>query len=191
MVTEFEQQLLVGLLSMDSPTQLEKATQYLRLRVHPTVHKIVRIGGGQKTDMETVLNDTVMDLIEMIRQGKIDSERAKLDSLIYAIVRNKWMDELKKRYQSQARRQEYAAELERRDTSTVAPVEQLLFSREERQRIVKALQQLKPDDRQLIEWKYLQGISLRIIAQRLGISEAAVKQRHLRCKQTLKKLLGK
>ena len=44
--------------------------------------------------------------------------------------------------------------------------------REERGRLVAALQGLDPEQRQLIEWAHLEGLSHKVIAERLGITEA-------------------
>ncbi|MCC6781318.1 MAG: sigma-70 family RNA polymerase sigma factor [Planctomycetes bacterium] len=43
---------------------------------------------------------------------------------------------------------------------------------EERQRLLATLEQLGPEQRQLIEWAHFEGLSHRQIAERLGITEA-------------------
>jgi RNA polymerase sigma-70 factor (ECF subfamily) len=69
------------------------------------------------------------------------------------------------------------------------PSKQLL--REElRQRVQAALAKLRDRDREVLVLRYLEQLSTRETASVLGISDGAVKVRHLRALERLRKLLG-
>jgi RNA polymerase sigma-70 factor (ECF subfamily) len=65
-----------------------------------------------------------------------------------------------------------------------------LLRDELRRRVREALGQLAAPDRQLLELRHLEQLSTRDTAAVLGISEGAVKTRHLRALQRLRRLLG-
>jgi RNA polymerase sigma-70 factor (ECF subfamily) len=56
-------------------------------------------------------------------------------------------------------------------------------------RVVHALQQLKPHDREILVLRYLEQLGVAEIAGVLGVSQTAVTSRHLRALQRLRRLL--
>ena len=166
---------------------LEAAAGKIRQQAISIANKIVRLGGGRESDIQSILNDTVLAVIDIIRNDAFELNSASLDGLIYVIIKNKWMSELKRRYRSQEIEKVYQGQGE----LFFEPVENKIFTEEERQQVRRALQQLNVTDRELIEQKYMEGISLKVIAERLGISEDAVKKRHERVKNKLRAILGK
>jgi RNA polymerase sigma-70 factor (ECF subfamily) len=84
---------------------------------------------------------------------------------------------------------ESAAELaERLIASGTGPSGQLL-QEELRQRVQAGLARLSARDREVLVLRYLEGLSTREVAATLGLSEGAVKMRHLRALDALRRLL--
>jgi RNA polymerase sigma-70 factor, ECF subfamily len=73
-------------------------------------------------------------------------------------------------------------------TSSVSPGERALDAELE-QHAVAALNQLKPQDREILVLRYLEQLGVREIADVLEISETAVTSRHLRALQRLRRLM--
>jgi RNA polymerase sigma-70 factor (ECF subfamily) len=85
---------------------------------------------------------------------------------------------------------ESAAELAQRlIASGTGPSGQLLQD-ELRQRVQAALLRLGERDRAVLVLRYLEGLSTKDVATTLGVSEGAVKMRHLRALDALRRLLG-
>jgi RNA polymerase sigma-70 factor (ECF subfamily) len=57
-------------------------------------------------------------------------------------------------------------------------------------RMMAALGQLKPEDRELLVLRYVEQLDVEEIASVLGISRTAVTSRHLRAVQRLRHFLG-
>jgi RNA polymerase sigma-70 factor (ECF subfamily) len=85
---------------------------------------------------------------------------------------------------------ESAVELAQRlFSSGTGPTGQLLRG-ELRQRVQSALARLGERDREVLVLRYLEGMSTKEVAATLEISEGAVKMRHLRALDGLRRLLG-
>jgi len=183
-----EDEHLIRQITSEEEHLINSATAVLCKRGWYVVAKFVRMGGGTDEDVQSILNDSIIALINIIQKGAYDPEKAKWSTLLRGIAQKKWMDELKSRYQRKNR----FTTIDENTSSSIHneqnPIEEYMFSKEEREKIVWALKQLDPACRELFQMKYMQGISLRIIAKKLNISEDAVKKRHERCKKKLRSL---
>lgn len=182
--------ILIEEIRTGEPRHFNAAIHQLYEQNRARVAKIVRIGGGTEEDVQMILNDAVLVLLRKVQTGDFDPGRAKLSTLLFTIAKFKWLDELKRRYSTNESQVKLNEGVARPQPNLENPIESGIFSQEERQKIRHALQQLDPGCRKLFELKYLQGISLRVLAENFGISEDAMKQRHRRCKQRLKRIFG-
>jgi RNA polymerase sigma-70 factor (ECF subfamily) len=85
---------------------------------------------------------------------------------------------------------ESAAELAKRLVSSASSPSRQLLRAERRERVRAALGRLGERDREVLVLRYLEQLSPREIAAVLGISEGAVKVRHLRALERFRALLG-
>lgn len=191
MVTDDEWEKLVQQLSSGNERTVNEAALALREQSKAMVAVIVKFKNGTKEEFDTVLNDTITSVIRILQKGRYEKERANLTTLIYTIAKHKWLTILKDRHKNGSILVPIHHLPEHPLAHRKNPIEINLFSQEEKERIRWAIRQLNPKDRMLIEKKYLEGVSLRVIAEQLAISEDAVKKRHERCKQKLKEILGK
>ena len=73
--------------------------------------------------------------------------------------------------------------------STRAQSQRRLLAAELRDRVRAALEALEPNDREVLVLRYLEQLTSKEIAAVLGISEAAVKTRHRRALERLRRSL--
>jgi RNA polymerase sigma-70 factor (ECF subfamily) len=85
---------------------------------------------------------------------------------------------------------ESALELAQRLCERGSSPSQRLAQSEARRQVRAALERLPERDRELLALRHLEQLSIREIAGVLGISEAAVKVRHVRALERLRDLLG-
>jgi len=84
---------------------------------------------------------------------------------------------------------ESLAELASRLVTTATSPSQRLLRKEIQERVRAALKRLSSRDREVLELRHLEQLSVADTAAVLGISQAAVKTRHLRALQRLQELL--
>jgi RNA polymerase sigma-70 factor (ECF subfamily) len=72
--------------------------------------------------------------------------------------------------------------------STIGPCQQAIIAEME-SRIAQCLNELKPQDREILVLRYLEQLSVPDIAETLSISHTAVTSRHLRAIERLRRLL--
>ena len=191
MVTDDEWEMLEQQLNSGNERTVNEAAFALREQYKDLVALIVKFRNGTNEDLNTVLNDTVHSIIEILKKGGYEKEKANLTTLFYSIAKNKWLTTLKDRRSNGKLNRMVRSLSDGSGDPWKNPIELNLFSQEEKERIRWAIRQLKEEDRLLIERKYLDGIPLIVIAEQLGISENAVKKRHERCKRKLKEIFGK
>jgi RNA polymerase sigma-70 factor (ECF subfamily) len=85
---------------------------------------------------------------------------------------------------------ESVAELAQRLVSSASSPSRQLLRAEMRQRVLDALAALSERDREVLVLRYLEQLSTRETAEVLEISEGAVKVRHLRALERIRRLLG-
>ena len=138
---------------------------------------------GDREDAEEAVQDTFVVLWR--RAGTYDPGQGRAYSWLLKITRNKAIDELRRRGSTRRPRQvpQGMPELARGPES----VEEEAGAAELRSIVGGALEELPPDQREVVEMAYLGGLSQREISERTGIPLGTVKTR---TRLALKKLRG-
>ncbi|MEM9905143.1 MAG: sigma-70 family RNA polymerase sigma factor [Cyanobacteria bacterium P01_D01_bin.44] len=123
--------------------------------------------------------EVVLDVFSQVWRDahRYDASRSRVDAWLFMITRSRALDRLRKR-QRQSKVMEVATvaaqgtDVEKTDL----PEDNLLIT-ERREQVTAALGQLPPEQRQIIELAYFQGLSQSEIAQRTGLKLGTVKTR--------------
>jgi RNA polymerase sigma-70 factor (ECF subfamily) len=159
------------------------------LRGDPALHRAVRAavqsvvrsfrfsGRGATDDL---VQETVCRLFLNLSIGAFRGE-ASLQIYAERIARYVCLEQM--------RRRRFAADIDPAALSAPAPTgnpEAALLRAENRRRHLEVLAALSPESRQLLRLIFVEELSYAEVAERLGISEAAVKLRVHRCRLTLR-----
>jgi RNA polymerase sigma-70 factor (ECF subfamily) len=126
---------------------------------------------GSRSDAEEVLQDSFVEV--WTRAKSYDAERGSARAWVLAIARNRAIDRLRRRG-SQARTASGAAN--EPGVAGATPLE-LAEQRQSRERIQAALRELTPEQRQVLELGYFEGLSQSEIATRLNEPLGTIKTR--------------
>lgn len=166
----------------------EAVSRYLHQQYRGLVANLVQTGGGNiNEDVDDVLDTAATALVLHVRNGTYQPGKAGLSTYFYGIARNTLRNRMRER---NARKEllmgELPAEL---PALTLNDVEKRLNSKEVGEKVAAAIRQLDDTCQQVLMQYWLEGKSMREIAEALEKSEDAVKQRNHRCMKQLREIL--
>ncbi|MVM28710.1 sigma-70 family RNA polymerase sigma factor [Spirosoma sp. HMF4905] len=165
----------------------ERAYQYLYAESFPSFRHWVLSNSGTEMDAEDAFQKGLLNFLLNIETGKYQlQEGTRITTVVFEYCKYVWLTELKSaRFRTRAAMPDV---IETPDTTDV--VKDL-----ERMEVVNAvrqsLQQLKGECRKLLEWFYVEEVSLREIAERLNMKETSVKSKRYDCAEKLKSFYQK
>ncbi|NVK03447.1 MAG: sigma-70 family RNA polymerase sigma factor [Flavobacteriia bacterium] len=174
-----DQKIVAELRSGINKRYLSKLYDYL-----PVVEKSILKNGGSKSDALDVFQDALILFCEKVRE--VDFElKSSINTYLYGVCRNLWLNELRKRNKSIS----LDWEVERGDFSE----EDLTAQLEESERISKvenAILQLGQRCQKLLHLFYFERLKMVDIAKKMGLNSANVAkvQKH-KCLNKVKQLV--
>jgi len=138
------------------------------------------------TDVEDIVQESLLHAWEGRQAFAGQSEP---ETWVLSIARHKVADYWRRRERSQRHDAEAVRDaLARVDRSPIP--EELLDTAEMRRRVAEALEALDENYARVLTLRYLEGLSVRAVAETLGESQTAVESRLARAREAFRKLLG-
>ncbi len=160
----------------------ERAYQYLYADVLPTFRHWVLTNSGLPEDADDAFQKGMMSFLLNLETGKYQLQAGtRISTVVFEYCKRVWFTELKS-----ARLRTRATMPNDYDTADTADVERDLERFDIVDAVRQSLGQLKDDCRKLIEWFYVEEVSLRDIAERLGMKESSVKSKRYDCAEKMK-----
>lgn len=160
----------------------ERAYQFLYADVLPSFRYWVLNNSGTEMDAEDAFQKGLLNFLLNIETGKYQLQAgARITTVAFEYCKCVWLTEVKS-----ARFRHRGVMPEHIDTVDTADVVQDLERMDVVAAVQQSLQQLKDDCRKLLEWFYVDEISLREIAERLGMKEESVKSKRYQCAEKMK-----
>ena len=160
----------------------ERAYQFLYAESFPSFQYWVLSNSGTEMDAEDAFQKGLLNFLLNIETGKYQLQAGtRVTTVVFEYCKCVWMTELKSaRWRTRAT---MPNTIDAVDTADVAKdLERMDIVNTVRQ----SLSQLKDECRKLIEWFYVEDLSLREIAERLGMKESSVKSKRYDCAEKLK-----
>lgn len=157
----------------------ERAYQYLYAELLPAFRHWVLTNSGSADDADDAFQKGLLSFMLNLETGAYTLQAGtRITTVLFEYSKRVWFTELKS-----ARMRTKAAMPDDFDTADVA---RDLTRLDVVEAVRQALGQLKDDCRKLIEWFYVEELSLRDIADRLGMKETSVKSKRYDCAEKLK-----
>mgnify|MGYP000925359281 CR=1 FL=1 len=152
------------------------AAERLSAWFRPRVLMFVHVRTGDRALAEDVAQDVLIAVLRAVQAGQLRDPKS-LPGFVFGVARNQLATALRAR----ARAKEDP--LEEADTLVTHPID--VVKRDARERLHRAIAELDPLDRQILRLTLEGGHSLSAIADHLGLSHDAVRQRKSRAMKKL------
>lgn len=162
----------------------DSAYDYLYNQLFGTFSHWVYQNNGSDKDAEDAFQKGLLNFFLNLETGKYQfQETTKITTVVFDYCKKIWLNEL-----ASSRLKTRIAMPSFYDAEADTDLQKDLERAEVIGQVQKALQQLKEDCRRLIQWFYVDDLSLREIAEKLGMKESSTKQKRFDCSEKLKKI---
>ncbi|GAB2581772.1 RNA polymerase sigma factor [Spirosoma areae] len=160
----------------------ERAYQFLYADSYPSFRYWVLSNSGSEMDAEDAFQKGMLNFLLNVETGKYQFQAGtRVTTVLFEYCKCVWLTELRS-----ARLRTRATMPDTIETLDTADVVKDLERMEVVNVVRQSLQQLKDECRKVIEWFYVDDLSLREIAERLGMKESSVKSKRYDCAEKLK-----
>ena len=164
---------------------LNDAIHYLYRQFSETVSSFIIHNSGTRADAEDIFQETVVSFIEMVQKDKF-REESSIKTILVAIARNLWLNELKKRDRSGNRDKIFES---MRDNEE-ADVGHLIADREIKQQFRELLERLGENCKKILLLFYYENLAMKEMVDHLPYdNEQVVRNKKYKCLQQLAGLL--
>ncbi len=160
----------------------ERAYQLLYAELFPSFRYWVLTNSGLEMDAQDAFQKGLMSFLLNLETGSYQLQAStRITTVVFEYCKRVWLTELKS-----ARLRTRATMSDTIDVVDTADVVKDLERMDIVDAVRQSLGQLKDECRRLIEWFYVDELSLREIAERLGMKESSVKSKRYDCAEKLK-----
>lgn len=160
----------------------EQAYQYLYTEAFPSFRYWMLNNSASEMDAEDAFQKGMLSFLLNIETGKYQFQPGtRVTTVVFEYCKRVWLTELKS-----ARLRMRGAMPEVVDIADSADIVDDLERLDIVRTVRMSLEQLKEDCRQLMEWFYVDELSLREISERLGMKESSARSKRYSCAEKLK-----
>ena len=190
MAGEWDDEKLIQMIRSGDERLINDAVKEIFLKGGGFVALVVRKNGGTEEDQQDVLDDATLELVQKVQNNYYLAEKTGLEPYFRIIVRSRWNDKLRKKYRNKDHEALPGDDFFNLQHTREEPIDKQLSDSEMIEKMARALEQLPPDCQKLLRKYWHEEVKLKVLAGQLEITDEALRQRHARCKDKLRKLLG-
>lgn len=140
---------------------------------------------GTQQDAQDIFQEVVVAFINLVRLGKFRGE-SSIKTFLYALTRNLWLNELKRRNRTVVREKKYEMKNERKEPTISTQVE----SREASKQLLQVMNELGESCKQILLLFYYGNESMKeIVAKTAYENEQVVRNKKYKCLKKLEEKL--
>jgi RNA polymerase sigma factor (sigma-70 family) len=146
----------------------------------------IKQNSGNQEDAEDIFQDVIVNFIQVVQRDKFRGD-SSISTFIYILVRNTWLNELKKRKRSKLREEKYENEKEKSE----AGASEYIINRELKNQIVGLIESLGENCKKILLAFYYDNLSMQEILLNLHYeNEQVVRNKKYKCLQKLQETLA-
>lgn len=146
----------------------------------------IKQNSGNQEDAEDIFQDVIVSFIQLVQKDKFRGD-SSISTFIYVLIRNAWLNELKRRKRSKLREEKYENE---KDKSEVGASEYIV-NRELKNQVVELIGSLGENCKKILMAFYYDNLSIQEILLNLHYeNEQVVRNKKYKCLQKLQEILA-
>lgn len=177
---------IVVIETLRSQSNFNGVVRYLYKKNYKSVKVYIIQNSGSAEDAEDVFQEVIVTFIELVKLGKFRGE-SSISTFLFAIGRNVWLNELKKRGRSQLRNEKF----EKSRGFVDEDISKYLVNREMRAQIIELLDKIGETCKKILLAYYYDNLSMKDILQQLDYeNEQVVRNKKYKCLKQLEQIFN-
>ena len=173
------------LLLIRNETNIDDAIKYLYKQYFTGLSIYVQQYDGNKQDAEDIFQETIVAFIELVQQNKFRGD-ASIKTLLFAINKNTWLNELKRRSRAGLREEKFEIARDNVDEG----IETYIAGREARKKVLDILDKTGEGCKKILLAFYYENLSMKEIATMTNYeNEQVLRNKKYKCLKHLEQLL--
>jgi RNA polymerase sigma factor (sigma-70 family) len=174
---------LIEALRSDSP---DEAIRYLYRKQFGLTMAYIRQNSGTEEDAEDIFQEVILVFIDVLKKDKFRGE-SSVSTFLYALTRNIWLNELKKRGKSKLRDEVF----EKGKDKTDADVSHLIVHRELKAQLMQVVEKLGETCKKILLAFYFENRAIKEILETLNYeNEQVVRNKKYKCLKQLELMMS-
>jgi RNA polymerase sigma factor (sigma-70 family) len=160
---------------------LDAPVKYLYEKYFYVLSSHIEQNQGSREDAEDIFQEVVLTFIELVQKNKFRGE-SSVKTFLFAINRNIWLNELKKRGRQMKRNEKFTVE----QPDTEPGIEKFISNREARNQVFMIIESLGEVCKKILLAFYYENLQISEILKRLDYqNEQVVRNKKAKCMKSL------
>lgn len=174
------------LLSLETGSRMNETIRLLYRDHFEPLSRYILQNGGNEQDAEDIFQEVIVSFIDLVRKDRFRGE-SSIKTFLYAMNRNLWLNEWKRRDRAMKREEKYEAA----NAKEVSDAGQQIADKEERDRLIALVDQLGDTCKKILLLFYYEGRSMKEIWEELDYeSEQVVRNKKHKCMKKLEEMIN-
>jgi RNA polymerase sigma factor (sigma-70 family) len=164
----------------------DEAIRHLYRLQYGIVKAYIKQNNGTDEDAEDIFQETILSFIEMVKKEKFRGE-STIATFLYAIARNTWLNELKKRGRSKLRDEKF----EKAKDNTEMDISHYIVNRELKAQLMQVIDGLGETCKKILLAFYYNNLAIKEILTQLQYeNEQVVRNKKYKCLKQLEQTIA-
>jgi len=164
----------------------DEAIRHLYRTQYGIVKNHINQNNGSDEDAQDIFQETILSFIDMVKKDKFRGE-SSIGTILFAIARNTWLNELKKRGRAKLRDEKF----EKAKEGTEMDVSHFIVNRELKAELMQVVDSLGETCKKILLAFYYENLAMKDILQHLQYeNEQVVRNKKYKCLKQLEQMIA-
>lgn len=171
--------------ALQGKKNLDTTVRYLYRTHFDSLAHFIKTNSGNEQDAEDFFHEALVIFIELVQQGKFRGD-SSIKTFLYAILRNLWLNELKKRSRTLQRETLYYDKSEKEEKDAQSSI----WQNETKKQVLGLIEKLGENCKKILVLFYYEEMPMKDIFRVMGYeSEQVARNTKYKCMKKLNELL--